>query len=856
MRALRVACGVGLLSRTTTIFPNKQPWIARRWATNPKVLADRDDDSPLASSSLEEDVERIDMLMHDTDQMSTKARRNWIDRILPTPVRFLQDTTDRALQHSIYSGDLAQVESAYKAFRKSSLELEDSVSTDAAHNEVIGFPSARIQTLLAVRETLSMYSTEPAERIKATMDEDLHRIWLPMLSCETYNGPQHVVKRLARLNYLDEAAAILTQYARRQGLSSKPELLREAAIHLQLWQPIFHWHCVHRSSPAKISKLLLHATGLGLPVDRMLCEDIIQYYLRCQPYPHQELATCFDLMSDSQVEFEEGTHGLKLLWMLKSGLKTDIDEQVRIIKQAGEEGSLHSPSLNALVIYEARRGNLRSVKRYLDSIRSKAYSLEGDALLALEGFPELDLVHSSKTISTRDDDRAHSRALMWWLKVQQCLRKDTESGLDDRLKQAIAICSAAQEHLEPLGLISVLQPVLALTSWNNPMVDLSTANTALVTTIYDRLVWPDPRTLQQTLHKANVANMIRRFLYIFINMGDMNRFTLLCIQASMLQVTLSSGRLSGLLSKVMKRLPTLDEAATYYEQLQLLQSDGDVLTCLRSILHIPGSSDRPYPSAKFFGRLVKTCSYDQKRRLLKILLRRYLDFLRINSVFQSEETIPGHMANIGAQVRSLHAMVPEEPGWDDFVERQCRTLLMTVYFQTDQFDEAVALWKAFPEERRFELYVLSSFIDGCGRHCKVRIAEEAWDAMRARRQPTANEWGAWLECLCRHSQASFSRARDIMLFQMGTDGGVPAADLGFARTILSFASRYNALEETKGMIKTYLPDVWLQLRAVMLVDPSSNRLQEKALFLTATMDPSTLSPDIHALVRERQQRSR
>ncbi|KZO92053.1 hypothetical protein CALVIDRAFT_557752 [Calocera viscosa TUFC12733] len=198
-------------------------------------------------------------------------------------------------------------------------------------------------------------------------------------------------------------------------------------------------------------------------------------------------------------------------------------------------------------------------------------------------------------------------------------------------------------------------------------------------------------------------------------------------------------------------------------------------------------------------------------------------------------------------------MVPEEPGWDDFVERQCRTLLMTVYFSTDQFDEAVALWKAFPEERRFEHYVLSSFIDGCGRHYKARIPEEAWDAMRARRQPTANEWGAWVECLCRHSQASFARAWDILLFQMGTDGGVPAADLGFARTILSFASKDSALEDTKGMIKTYLPDVWLQLRAVMLVDPSSNREQEKALFLTATMDPSSLSRQNQALKQERPQ---
>ncbi|KZO92054.1 hypothetical protein CALVIDRAFT_317359 [Calocera viscosa TUFC12733] len=123
MRALRLACGVGLRPRTTTIFSNKQPWIARRWATNPKVLTDDlDDDSPLATSSLEEDVERIDMLMQDTDQMSAKARRNWIDRALPTPVRFLQDSTDRALRQSIYSRDLTQVERAYDAFRKASLE--------------------------------------------------------------------------------------------------------------------------------------------------------------------------------------------------------------------------------------------------------------------------------------------------------------------------------------------------------------------------------------------------------------------------------------------------------------------------------------------------------------------------------------------------------------------------------------------------------------------------------------------------------------------------------------------------------------------------------------------------------------
>ncbi|KZO92052.1 hypothetical protein CALVIDRAFT_557751 [Calocera viscosa TUFC12733] len=841
--------GVPMRVRTAIFRTKMQPEIPRRWITRSEpVLSDNfDDASLLQTPSVHAHTQQIDSQMNESKRMSFQAADNkWIDRVLTPRVRLSQDSTQRALRQSIYTGDMAHVEKAYIAFRESSLNLQSLTATDSAHSALVSAPSSRVQSLLIAREQLSLYLTEPAQHVMAAIDQDLRHMWLPMMTCNTAIELRTVVPRLARLDFLDEAAAILTRYARGQGLSSDPELLRQAAIDSTLWRPILNRHLRLRSPPEKISKLLLRATGLGLPVDRMLCEQIIQHYLTCQPYPHQELATCFDLMSDNQVEFEEGTHGLKLLWMLKTGSKkTDIDELVRIIKQSGGLDSLHPPSLNALVIYEARRGNWHEVQRYLERIRSKGVSLEYEALLALKGFPELDLAPSSTTISKRDDDRDHSRALTWWLKVQQCLQ-NTESGLDDRVKQAVAICSDAQEHLEPLGLISVLQPVLVLTSLNKTMVDLSMARTALVTGIYDKLVWPDPRILQQPSHKVNVANMIQRFLHIFVEMGDMDRFTLLCIQASMLQVRLPSRRLHSLFNQILKRRPSWEEAAAYYEQLQLLHSDGEVYACLRDILYIPGNSDRPYPSAKFFGRLVKNCNYNQKRRLLKTLLRCYVDFLRTNVAFEWRETIPGHQANIGAQVRSLHAMVPEEHGWDDFVERQLHTLLMTVYFFTDQFDEAVALWKAFPEERRFDRSVISSFIDGCGRHFKVRIAEEAWDELRARRQPTANEWGAWLECLCRHSKASFERARDILLFEMGTGGGsadVPSADAGLVRTILSFSGKYNVLEDTKGIIKTHLPNVWLQLQAAMPIDLPSSRQQEKAMLLNATISLSSLSEE-------------
>ncbi|KZO92049.1 hypothetical protein CALVIDRAFT_567632 [Calocera viscosa TUFC12733] len=855
MRALVFACRARVRTRTVTSCVKKEPWITRRWITTPKVLTDDfDDEFPLATLSLEEDVDQIEREMDDSKWMSFQAEKKWLDRVITPAVRLAQDTTQRALRQSIYTGDMHQVENAYIEFRDSSINLKSETAVDSAHSGLFAVPSTRVQSLLVAREELSLYSTRPANRIKAAIDQDLHHVWLPMMNCNSHNDLAHVVKRLARLNYLEDAAATLTRYARGEGVSSNPELLRQAAVANNMWKTIFGWHLLRKSSPEAISKLLLHATGLGLPVDRVVCAHIIRYYLRCQPHPHEELATCFDLMSDSQVEFEE--HGLKLLWMLKTGSKADIDGLVRIIKQSGGLDSLHPATLNGLVIYEARRGNWQHVQRYLERIRSKAFLIEYDALLGLAGFPELDLAHSPTTIATRDGDRGHSRSpLIWWLKVQQSLQS-TEFGLEDRIKEAVAICSTAQEYLEPLETISLLPPVLSHIlregHANDPMVDQSTGKIAFITKIYDNLVWPDPRTVRRRQQLLPVFRTIKRLLQLFLDDGDVNRFTLLCIQASIFQFQLRSTRLYGFFTQIMKRRPSWEEAATYYEQLQLLQSDGEVYACLRDILHIPGNSAQPYPSAKFFGRLVKNCNYDQKRRLMKILLRRYLDFVRTNVAFEYQEKIPGHKAAIGAQVRSLHAMVPEEPGWDDLVERQCRTLLMTAYFYTDQFDEAVAIWKGFGEDRQDESHTIASFIDGCGRHYKVQIAEEVWDAMRARRQPTANVLGARLECLCRHSKASFERARDIFLFDMGAGGGLPAADLGCARIILSFAPRYKALEDTKVMIKTHLPDIWMQIRETLSERTVSSNRPKRALFLGATVDTSNLNrPVVHKPQRQR-----
>jgi len=143
--------------------------------------------------------------------------------------------------------------------------------------------------------------------------------------------------------------------------------------------------------------------------------------------------------------------------------------------------------------------------------------------------------------------------------------------------------------------------------------------------------------------------------------------------------------------------------------------------------------------------------------------------------------------------------------------------MLNLYFITGQFQEAMALWTCFPEHDKYRTATISIVIDGCGNQGRLDVAEQIWKDTRNRVHAGVNTWGAWLECLCRHSRESFQRARDTVLFEMGPNGGlpdIPPADVGFVRVIISFAYRYGALDETVQSIESHLPTVWCQLSEV------------------------------------------
>jgi len=225
---------------------------------------------------------------------------------------------------------------------------------------------------------------------------------------------------------------------------------------------------------------------------------------------------------------------------------------------------------------------------------------------------------------------------------------------------------------------------------------------------------------------------------------------------------------------------------------------------------------------------------------MKTLLRRYYDFLRVNESIQGEFD-PGHKEYIGAQVRMLHATLPEQEGRSK-EEDQCRGTLLSLYFLTGQFRDAMAMWKCFPEDDKYSAAVVSVVIDGCGIERRLGVAEQVWEELRARQQPDANTWDAWLECLAKHSRESFRRARDIMVYEMGPNGdasGVPAADVGSARMLLSFSDRHGELEETTKIIQTHLPSTWSKIWQTKQPLVQIHRWDLKGALLRATtMDKS------------------
>ncbi|KZT61836.1 hypothetical protein CALCODRAFT_327894 [Calocera cornea HHB12733] len=147
---------------------------------------------------------------------------------------------------------------------------------------------------------------------------------------------------------------------------------------------------------------------------------------------------------------------------------------------------------------------------------------------------------------------------------------------------------------------------------------------------------------------------------------------------------------------------------------------------------------------------------------------------------------------------------------------RCCTQLLNIFFYTHQFDEGIAFWKELDDSVQYSDAAVSILIDRSGWEARLDVAESVWKTYRSRRRSDANTWGAWLECLSRVSRQSFLRARDILFFEMGIncgDDGTPPADLGFTRIILSFAARYDVLEETVEGVKTHLPTIWPQLQA-------------------------------------------
>ncbi|KZT61838.1 hypothetical protein CALCODRAFT_327892 [Calocera cornea HHB12733] len=761
-----------------------------------------------------------------------QARREWINKFLPGSPGFVQNNTMQIMRHAVYAGRLDVAERTYTILRDSTVNLEKYVMEDSAHSNLVAAKTTQVLAVLGLRRDLATLNDPAADHLIATVDHDITRIWLPLLQLSVDSSLHRVVRSLMDLEKIEDVVNLLTRLAR--GHTSNTSIERDK--YEWMWEYVFKWHTYTiMSTPKAIFALLLYVNDLGVRLPPQLWARLLQYCLSFHPCPRSEIEGLFALADGTTVGRQSRWKALKLWWMLKQGSKVGLDDLAAAVAgqtskmptdltsvndaEALYEATIPASVNNALAWYEADRGNWKSGQQYVWSMYLNGQQINKDALHQIDALLHLPWLSQTSGSCKSGHD------LISWLNIQRCLL-DFERPLEDRIDKALQVFHSAQKtSLSPISILRLLSPIIRSLPERVRMP--SPRLKAQVVVIYDNIPWPEPAQLLEW-HIAGGATAVKWLLFHFAEIGDVEHLKMACLQVRMTGHVLSHLTVANLFPRTLQHGFDWEQATSLYEHIRLLNPSEEFPTCISEILHIPGRNGQHYPSPKLLDRLLPTgCTEKTKYFTLKVLLGRYLHFLRLNTLGHLE-ALPGHKAHIGAFARQLRPMITFRASQDTQAD-MCCALLLNIYFSTDQFDEGFAFWEELPDNIQAHDSVVSVLLDSCGRHARLDIAEGVWETYRSRQQPHPNTRGAWLECLSRVSKQSFLRARDILFFEMGTNGrddGTPPADPGFTRIILSFANNYGALEETVEGIRTHLPAIWLQLESnSRLVLPSAALLR-------------------------------
>lgn len=169
--------------------------------------------------------------------------------------------------------------------------------------------------------------------------------------------------------------------------------------------------------------------------------------------------------------------------------------------------------------------------------------------------------------------------------------------------------------------------------------------------------------------------------------------------------------------------------------------------------------------------------------------------------------LDGHQA-IVSSIRRIHnhisieaALKPDTVLWNQ---------LMDAYQRAGCFRDAYKVWEAMFVSREFDYASVSIIWDACAFAGAYDTAKEIFIKLQKIGFVfNIRNWQNWVESLCRLGR--IEDATKVVCIQMPQESSVKPT-VEFAKLIMKFASRYNEESLVLHRLKTYLPDIYAQMR--------------------------------------------